>query len=57
MEANKNYWRAPPKIDEMIFAQSYTNEDRMAQELKAGAIDGATKLRTRNYRAFPTTPG
>ncbi len=37
MEANKNYWKGAPKVDEVIF-QTYTNQDTMAQDLKSGAI-------------------
>ena len=34
MEANKEYWRGAPHIDQLIF-QCYTNEDTLAQDLKA----------------------
>ncbi len=43
MEANKNYWKGAPKIDEVIF-QSYTNQDTMAQDLKIGAIQAGWNI-------------
>ena len=46
MEANKDYWRGAPKIDELIF-QCYTNEDTMAQDLKAGTLDACHRLAQR----------
>lgn len=38
LEANKDYWRGAPEIDELIF-QMYTNADSMVQDLKRGSID------------------
>jgi peptide/nickel transport system substrate-binding protein len=55
MEANKSYWRGAPKVDELIF-QCYTNEDTMAQDLKAGSLDGATTMLNSQLQLFKDTP-
>jgi peptide/nickel transport system substrate-binding protein len=55
MEANKSYWRGAPKIDELIF-QCYTNEDTMAQDLKAGTLDAATGLLNAQLQMFTNVP-
>jgi peptide/nickel transport system substrate-binding protein len=55
MEANKGYWRGAPKIDELIF-QCYTNEDTMAQDLKAGTLDACTGLLNTQIQMFKNTP-
>ena len=51
MKANKSYWRGAPKVDELVF-QCYTNEDTMAQDLKAGTLDAATGLLTAQLPLF-----
>lgn len=56
LEANKHYWRGAPKIDELIF-QCYTNEDTMAQDLKAGTLDACTGLLKAQLRMFTNVPG
>jgi peptide/nickel transport system substrate-binding protein len=38
MEANKDYWRTTPVIDQIIY-QEYATEDAMVQALLAGEID------------------
>ena len=38
LQANKDYWRGAPQIDEIIF-EWYTNADSMVQDLKSGTID------------------
>jgi peptide/nickel transport system substrate-binding protein len=35
--ANKHYWRAVPKVDEVIF-RTYQDSDTMVQDLKSGAL-------------------
>jgi peptide/nickel transport system substrate-binding protein len=55
MEANKSYWRGAPKVDELVF-QCYTNEDTMAQDLKAGTLDAATGLLNAQLQLFKDTP-
>ena len=40
LEANPDYWRGRPKVDEIVFA-FYTNSDTMVQDLKGGTIDAA----------------
>jgi peptide/nickel transport system substrate-binding protein len=37
MEANPNYWKGAPQVDEVIF-QTYQNQDTMAQDLKSGNL-------------------
>jgi len=43
LEANKSYWGGAPKVDEVIFS-TYQNSTTMAEDLKMGALDGATEL-------------
>ena len=54
--ANKQYWRGAPKIDELIL-ETYTNEDTMVQDLKAGTIDGCRNMPVVQLTALRTTPG
>ena len=55
MEANPTYWRGAPHIDQLIF-QCYTNEDTLAQDLKALTIDGAIQLLNSQIRLFKDDP-
>jgi len=55
MEANKDYWRGAPHVDQLIF-QCYTNDDTLAQDLKAGTIDGAIQLLNSQIRLFKDDP-
>jgi peptide/nickel transport system substrate-binding protein len=55
MEANKKYWRGAPHIDELIF-QCYTNDDTLAQDLKAGTLDGAIQLLNSQIQMFKGDP-
>jgi peptide/nickel transport system substrate-binding protein len=55
MEANKNYWRGAPKIDEVIF-QMYQNQDTMAQDLKTGAIQSAWNFPSAQFNALNSEP-
>ena len=41
--ANKQYWRGPPKVDELVF-QIYQSPDTMQMDLRSGAIQAAAKL-------------
>ncbi len=56
MEANKDYWRGAPHIDELIF-QCYTNDDTLAQDLKAGTLDGAVQMLNSQIQLFENDPG
>ena len=55
MEANKNYWRGAPKIDEIIF-ESYQNPDSMADDLRAGALDAAWEIPMAQFEALGQYP-
>ena len=55
MEANKKYWRGAPHVDQLIF-QCYTNEDTLAQDLKAGTLDGAIQLLNSQIQLFKDDP-
>ena len=45
MEANPDYWRGAPKIDEVVF-RVFQNEESMVQALKRGEIDFAYDIST-----------
>jgi peptide/nickel transport system substrate-binding protein len=51
MEANKNYWKGAPKVDEVIF-QTYTNQDTMAQDLRAGNIQSGWNIPAAQFDAL-----
>ncbi len=51
MEANKNYWKGAPKVDEVIF-QTYQNADTMAQDLKTGAIQSGWNIPAAQFTAL-----
>jgi len=55
MEANKNYWRGAPKIDEIIF-NTYQNSDSMAEDLKAGALDVAWDIPVAQFQTLGQYP-
>jgi peptide/nickel transport system substrate-binding protein len=55
MEANKNYWKGAPKIDEVIF-QMYQNSDTMAQDLKAGGLASAWNIPSAQFDALDAEP-
>jgi peptide/nickel transport system substrate-binding protein len=55
LEANKDYWRGAPKIDEIIF-QWYTNADTMVQDLKAGTIDACWGVPEAQFGPLGTDP-
>ena len=56
LTANPDYWRGVPQIDELYF-EYFTNADTMVQDLKSGAIDGATGLLDAQYRQLLNEPG
>jgi len=56
MQANKNYWRGAPHVDDIVF-QYYTNADTMGEDMKAGAIDGCDGLLQAQMRELSHTPG
>ena len=56
MQANKDYWRGAPHVDDIVFEQ-YTNADTMGQEMKSGAIDGCDGLLQAQMRMLSHTPG
>jgi len=55
MEANKDYWKGAPKIDEVIF-QTYTNQDTMAQDLKTGALQTAWNIPSAQFDQLDADP-
>jgi peptide/nickel transport system substrate-binding protein len=55
MEANQNYWKGAPQIDEVIF-QTYTNQDTMAQDLKAGNLQTAWNIPSAQFDQLDADP-
>ncbi|HJW74402.1 MAG TPA: ABC transporter substrate-binding protein, partial [Thermoleophilia bacterium] len=55
MEANKDYWRGAPKIDEIIF-QSYENSNNMASELMAGGLQAAWNIPNAQFESVDARP-
>ena len=55
MEANKDYWKGAPKIDEVIF-QMYQNSDTMAQDLKSGSLASAWNIPSAQFEALDADP-
>ncbi len=55
LEANKDYWRGAPAIDEVIF-QLYTNPDTMVQDLKAGTIDACWGVPEAQFEGLTQDP-
>jgi peptide/nickel transport system substrate-binding protein len=56
MQANKNYWRGAPHVDQVVF-QTYTNADTMGQDMKAGAIDACSQLLHAGVNMLSHEPG
>jgi peptide/nickel transport system substrate-binding protein len=54
MEANKDYWRGAPRVDEVIF-QTYTNQDTMAQDLVSGAIQSGWNIPSAQFDQLDDT--
>ena len=55
MEANKNYWKGAPKIDEVIY-QTYQNADTMAQDLKSGNLSSAWNIPAAQFEPLGSEP-
>ncbi len=55
MEANKDYWKGAPKVDEVIF-QTYQNSDTMAQDLKAGSLASAWNIPSAQFAVLGNEP-
>ena len=55
MEANEDYWKGAPHVDEIIF-EFYTNPDVMAEELRSGRLDGAEGLPGATFPALADDP-
>jgi len=55
LEANKDYWKGAPRIDEVIF-EFYTNPDVMAQDLLSGRLDGADGLPAATFPTVAADP-
>ncbi len=55
LEANKDYWRGAPKIDEVIY-QTYQNQDIMAQDLKTGAIQSGWNVPAAQFKSLDAEP-
>ncbi|WP_228717639.1 ABC transporter substrate-binding protein [Allosaccharopolyspora coralli] len=51
LEANEQYWRGPPKIDELQFVQ-FKNSDAAVQALRKGEIDVVQKLTPAQFDAL-----
>ncbi|GAA0981786.1 ABC transporter substrate-binding protein [Acrocarpospora macrocephala] len=55
-EANKEYWRGAPKIDELVF-RVFLNADAEAQALTRGEIDFAYDLQSNVLESLKNKPG
>jgi peptide/nickel transport system substrate-binding protein len=53
--ANKEYWGGAPHVDELILL-TYSNPTSMAEELKAGVLDGASALPYASFEQFTSNP-
>jgi len=56
MKANKHYWRGAAHVDQMVF-EYFTNPDTMAEEMKAGGIDGCDGLLQAQMRMLAGVSG
>ncbi len=56
MQANKDYWRGAPHVDQVVF-QMYTNADTMGQDMKAGALDACSGLLQAQMTMLSHEPG
>jgi peptide/nickel transport system substrate-binding protein len=56
MDANPNYWRGRPKIDEVIFT-TYENPDNMVNDLIAGGLQAAAEPPSAQFARLQSTPG
>ncbi|WHT15856.1 ABC transporter substrate-binding protein [Crossiella sp. CA-258035] len=56
LKANKGYWRAAPKIDELHFVY-FKNSDAAVQALRKGEIDLVNRLTAAQYQALQNENG
>ena len=56
MKANKHYWRGPAQVDQVVF-EYFTNPDTLAEEMRAGLIDGCSGLLQAQMRMLAAVPG
>jgi peptide/nickel transport system substrate-binding protein len=56
MEANPNYWKGQPAIDQVVF-RIFTNADAMVAALKQGEIDAAHQVPSASFESLGTTDG
>jgi peptide/nickel transport system substrate-binding protein len=56
LEANKNYWKGAPHVDEVII-EVYQNQDTMTMDLKSGGIDVAFGVPVAQFNALKSAPG
>lgn len=56
LEANQNYWRGAPAIDELVF-RIFQNEDSLAQALRRGEIDFADDLGSNVFESLDGADG
>ena len=56
LEANPDYWKDGPYIDELVF-QIYTNADTMVADLQAGNIDGVVDVPAAQFAGLQEEEG
>jgi peptide/nickel transport system substrate-binding protein len=56
MKANKQYWRGPAHVDQVVF-EYFTNPDTMAEEMRAGLLDGCSGLLQAQMTMLAGIPG
>jgi peptide/nickel transport system substrate-binding protein len=55
LRANKEYWRSPPKVDELHFV-NFKNSDAAVQALRKGEVDVVQKLTPAQFDALRGEP-
>ena len=56
LEANKEYWRGAPHIDQLLF-QFYTNRTSVTQDFQLGTLDACIQLQDAQLPQLASTPG
>jgi peptide/nickel transport system substrate-binding protein len=56
LEANKNYFRGVPKVDELVF-RVFSNKDSLAQALRRGEVDFADDLSSNVFKSLEGAAG
>ncbi len=56
MEANKDYWRGAPKVDQVIF-ETFKNADTMVQQMKNGTLAAAVNIPEAQFEQLGKTEG